>query len=109
MLQEAMTQTLEHQSRLLQALVFQGVPHMLYNSPFEACIWSGKHCLVAPCMLSSGLSPDLSCAVSLILIAIIGTSDRPCWLAEACEIHLLSHTQLPAAGFDSLEGVEDLV
>ena len=23
------------------------------------------------------------------MIAMIGTSDRPCWLAEACKIHLL--------------------
>ena len=40
------------------------------------------------------------------MIAIIGTSDRPCWLAEACKILLLLNlvNRLPTLDFQKFIG-----
>ena len=41
-------------------------------------------------MLLSRLPPSNTCDI----IAMIGTSDQSCWLAEACKILLLLHTDI---------------
>ena len=47
------------------------------------------------------LMPMLTCYEDLNMIAIIGISDQPCWLAEACKILLLL---LCCASFHKLLG-----